>query len=269
MWPAMTVIPGDTESGLAHSPLRLCHGWAHIRPVSLRRWQKSQSSPPPHVGKAAWPWQGKAGMLDGSELPLRPAEKHPVVIPSFHEQGSHWKQFPKPALSCGSGLCPHCCQVPPQAGTGPWHSPQSLPKVSQEGSWDSSNRKTSSWRTPSKSRSTGEGLHAMALAQLQKGNQNYDFKVFFSLPAVWKVWVWTVCTAAVCSPSWEQPSPHFLIDKICKQSLAVIDKQYFKRKQKPLQFHTWLRKVIQYQQPQPTWAPCAVHRLKLGWYQKL
>lgn len=24
------LIPGDTESGLAHSPQRLCHGWAHI-----------------------------------------------------------------------------------------------------------------------------------------------------------------------------------------------------------------------------------------------
>lgn len=92
--------------------------------------------------------------LGSSELSLRPAEKHPVVIPSFHKQRSNWKQFPKPAPSCDSGLCPHSCQVPHQAGTGPWHSPQSLPKVSQQGSWDSSYRKTNSWRTPSTSSST-------------------------------------------------------------------------------------------------------------------
>lgn len=174
MWPAITLTPGDTESGLAQSPLRLCHGWAHILPVSLRTWQKTWSSPPPHVGKAAWPWQGKAGMLShhqglgNSELPLRPAEKYSVVIPSFHEQGNHWKQFPKPALSCDSGLCPHCARCHTRLARGPGTALRAFPKCPKRAAGAATTGKQVYGETPAQAEAQW-GLDSMSQCLSQQG----------------------------------------------------------------------------------------------------
>lgn len=138
--------------------------------------------------------------------------------------------------------------------TGPWHSPQSPPKGPNRAAGTAATGKqvhgepqhSEDWILCSSAchsreeHRRGAACHGSGTAS--KRPPKFWFLDFFPQPAVG---VRRVCTAAVPSTSWAQPSPHFLIYRVSKQSLAVIDKHGFKRKQKPLQFHTWLRKVIQ------------------------
>lgn len=119
----MTVIPG-TQSQAWHTH----HGgWAHIRPVSLRRWQRLWSSPPRYIGKAAWPWQGKAAMLGRSELPLRPANtlwSFPVSM-SREATGSN---FPKQLWAVIEGCVHTAARCHTRLAQGPGTALRAFPK---------------------------------------------------------------------------------------------------------------------------------------------